>query len=115
MITGRADVYFTVAEFAAMIGREEKTVRNWAAEGRLQFVQLCGVPLVSLHAVENLITGVATPTATDGMAAMRMMNRADRGGRRATTEKHQSSGLPSSRRAGRSDAKEETNDGSRLT
>lgn len=91
MITGRRDTYYTVAEFAAMIGREEKTVRNWAAEGRLQFVHLCGVPLVPLSMIENLLAGAAPATATDGMAAMRMMNRADRRGRRAIPEKHPSS------------------------
>jgi len=92
VITGRKDIYFTVLEFASMIGREEKTVRNWAAEGRLQFVHLCGVPLVPLSMIENLIGNEVPPTATDGKTAMRMMNRADRKGRRAIPEKHPSSG-----------------------
>lgn len=92
MITGRKDTYFTVDEFAAMIGREAKTVRNWAADGRLQFVHFCGVPLVPLSMIENLIGNVVPPTAADGRAAMRMMNRADRKGRRAIPEKHPSSG-----------------------
>ena len=91
MITGRKDSFFTIAEFASMIGREEKTVRNWAAEGRLQFVHLCGVPLVSLSMIENLIGNVVPPTATDGLPAMKMMNRATRAGRRAVPEKHRSS------------------------
>lgn len=83
MIAGRHDTYFTIEEFAAMIGREAKTVRNWAAEGRLRFAHLCGVPLVSLQAVESLIAGTAPAHAADATTALRLMNRADRAGRRA--------------------------------
>lgn len=45
MIQGKRDTYFRVDEFAVMIGRAEKTVRNWAAAGRLAFVYLFGVRL----------------------------------------------------------------------
>jgi hypothetical protein len=86
VITGKRDTYLTVAEFAAMIGRDEKTVRNWSAEGRLRFVHLCGVPLISLRMLERLIEGVAPERADDGLAALKLMNRADRDGRRAARE-----------------------------
>lgn len=84
MITGRTDTWFTVEEFAAMIGLEMKTVRNWVSEGRLQFVYLFSVPLISLTMIENLITGTAPSGAADGKLALRLSNRMDRDGRRAT-------------------------------
>jgi predicted transcriptional regulator len=55
MIRGTSDTFYTVPEFARLVGRTEKTIRNWASEGRITLVHLCGVPLVSLKMVENLI------------------------------------------------------------
>ena len=88
MISGRTDTWFTVEEFAAMVGRSEKTIMNWASEGRLQFAELCGVKLVALSMIENLITSygpVATPSAE---AALRIIGRRDRAGRRTAPERH---------------------------
>jgi hypothetical protein len=85
-----------------MIGREEKTVRNWAAEGRIQFAYLCSVPLVALSMVETLISGAAPTTPGAADAAVRIIGRRDRGGRRTdperrmTRESAASSLLPSS-------------------
>lgn len=73
MIEGKIDTYFTVEEFAAMVGRSEKTIRNWAAEGRLVFADLCGVPMIRLSAIENLITGDAPKEARTGRLANRLM------------------------------------------
>ena len=83
MITGRTDTWLTVEEFAAMIGLEVKTIRNWVSEGRLQFVYLCSVPLISMTMVENLITGTAPSGAANGELALRLSNRMDRNGRTA--------------------------------
>lgn len=77
MIQGQHDTYFTVEELGRMISRDEKTIRNWAASGRLQFVHLCGVPLISMAMLENLITGVVPPGAGDGKLALRLSKRTD--------------------------------------
>ncbi len=90
MIVGKLDTYYTVAEFAAMVGRSEKTIRNWASEGRVQFAQLCGVDLVSLTMVESLITGRLPHDAGDGVLALKLTNRIDRQGRRTKPERHAS-------------------------
>ena len=74
MIVGRRDSWFTVEEFAEMVGREPKTVTNWASQGRIQFVRLCGVPLISLSMLENLITG-AVKTGETGRVAKRILRR----------------------------------------
>lgn len=88
MIVGRHDTYLTLPEFATSIGRSEKTVRNWVAAGELTFVHLCGVPLVSIAMLENLISGVVPTSAEGGKLALKLLNRIDRGGRRATPERH---------------------------
>jgi hypothetical protein len=75
MIQGRTDTYFTVEEFAEMIGRSPKTVTNWAAQGKLRFVYLCGVPLVSLALVEQQIDGHQVVGAEADQVAIRMMNK----------------------------------------
>ena len=95
MISGRNDTYFTVSEFAGMVGRSEKTVMNWRTEGRIQFVSLCGVPLIALSMVENLITGAAPAGADAGGAALRMINRTSRDGRRAAPERRAPRSSPS--------------------
>jgi hypothetical protein len=88
VIQGKRDAYFRVDEFAVMIGRAEKTVRNWAADGRLAFVYLFGVPLVSLALVESLIDGRAETSTVAGDAALRVIGRRDRAGRRTEPERH---------------------------
>lgn len=91
MITGRTDTWYTVEEFASMVGREPKTVMNWAGEGKIQFADICGVKLVALSMIENLITGhgpAATPSAE---AALRMIGRRGRDGRRTQPERHRRS------------------------
>jgi hypothetical protein len=97
MIQGRHDTYYTVEEFAGMVGRADKTIQNWVAQGRMRFVYLCGVPLVSLREVEQLIEGRIPEGAERGLPAARMMNRADRVGRRQEPERH----APPSRRSPR--------------
>jgi hypothetical protein len=82
VIKGHSDTWLTVEEFAAMSGREEKTIQNWVSAGRMQFVHLCGVPLISMTMVENLITGTAPSGAADGTVALRLANRMDRNRRR---------------------------------
>jgi len=74
MIQGRIDTYFTIDEFSAMVGREPKTIKNWAAKGELRFVHLLGVPLVSLALVEQLIDGYQAVGDESGQVALRMMN-----------------------------------------
>ena len=75
MIVGKLDSYLTVAEFAAMVGREPKTVENWAAQGKLRFVHLCGVPLVSLRQVESLIEGRVPGTRDNAAVARAILGR----------------------------------------
>lgn len=87
MIVGRRDTWFTVPEFAGMIGRSEKTVRNWACDGRLQFVYLCGVPFVVLSMIENLFTGEPATAMQHAEAALRATGRRDRDGRRTEPER----------------------------
>jgi hypothetical protein len=97
VITGKHDTYLTPAELATMVGRSEKTVRNWACDGRLQFVYLCGVPLISMKTIESMITGTApaSPASADG--ALRIIGRRDRMGRRTQPERHRRSpGKPES-------------------
>ncbi len=72
MIQGRLDTYFTVEEFAAMVGREPKTVENWAAAGKLRFMNLFGVPLISLKMIESLIEGRIPGVRDDGTLARRI-------------------------------------------
>ena len=78
MIVGRHDTYFTVDEFAAMVGRSPKTVQNWAAQRRMRFTHLCGVPLVPLSTVEALITGASYTGPSGGNIALEMMGRGGR-------------------------------------
>ena len=87
MIQGRHDTYYTVQEFAEMVGRSPKTVRNWASSGRIVFVHLCGTPLVSLSTIENLITGHVPLGAEDGKLALQMMKRSTSQGHRQQPEK----------------------------
>lgn len=54
-----------------MIGRSEKTLRNWASEGKLQFVNLFGVQLISCRMIENLLTHARG--TQDGELARRLM------------------------------------------
>ena len=61
----------------------EKTLRNWVSIGKLQFVHFCGVPLISMTMIENLITGTAPAGTSDGRLALRLSNRMDRNGQRA--------------------------------
>ena len=68
MIKGRNDTFLTVEEFAEMIGREPKTVKNWASRGKIRLVSLCGVPLISLNMIENLIEGRPTSSGSDELA-----------------------------------------------
>ena len=93
MIAGRTDSWFTVDELSKILGRSVKTLENWRSEGRIQFVSLCGVPLVALSHIENLITGVVLRGTDEGSAALRMMNRTDRNGRRAAPERHRAGHL----------------------
>ena len=84
MIEGRDDRYVTIAEFAAMIGRSPKTIANWGAAGKLPFVRLCGVPLISVRAVEDLIESSGSHVRIDDAeVALSMMNRGGRKGRGA--------------------------------
>ncbi len=73
MIVGKDDTYFTVEEFAEMIGRSPNTVRNWASSGKIRFVHLCGVPLIALTTIENLILDTVPAGASDGRLARRAM------------------------------------------
>ncbi len=73
MIQGRLDVYYTVEEFAAMVGREPKTVENWAASGKLRFMNLFGVPLISLKMIESLIEGRVSGARDNGELARRVV------------------------------------------
>ena len=73
MIEGRHDTWYTIDEFAAMIGRDAKTVRNWASKGKLRFAHLCGVPLVSMRMVENLIEGRVATGRDGGEVARRLI------------------------------------------
>lgn len=75
MITGRTDTWLTIDEFAAMVGRSSKTVMNWAAEGKIQFAYLCGVPLVSMRVIETLITGHMPEGAGSERLALELMGR----------------------------------------
>lgn len=88
MIQGRTETWFTVDEFAAMVGRSPKTVMNWASEGRLSFADLCGVKLVSMAMIENLITGHCPAAIPSAEAALRIIGRRDRAGRRTEPERH---------------------------
>lgn len=76
MIVGRHDTFLTIAELAAMIGREPKTVRNWIAEGKLKAVHLVGVPMLAMSHLESLLTGYVPDDAKNGQKALRMMNKA---------------------------------------
>lgn len=73
MIKGTSDTYFTLAEFARMLERSEKTIRNWVSEGRIVPCDLCGVTLFRLSAIENLITGDVPRTAPKGRLARRLI------------------------------------------
>lgn len=55
MIEGKRDTYYTIDEFAQMIGRSPRTVMNWGSEGRIRFHRLFGVPFVSLRALEDIL------------------------------------------------------------
>jgi hypothetical protein len=88
VIPGRNDTFFTVEEFAGMIKRSEKTVQNWASDGRLHFVYLCGVPLISMAMVESLIAGKAPDAGPAAEAALRAIGRRDRDGLRTEPDRH---------------------------
>ena len=88
MIVGKHDTYFTLSEFAEMIGRSEKTVQNWVSDGRLQFAYFCNVPLISMAMVESLIAGNPAEPRPGAEAAMRAIGRRDRVGQRTTPERH---------------------------
>lgn len=75
MIVGRNDTWLTISEFAEMIGRSEKTIRNWASQGRIQFVHLCGAPLVSLRIIETLIATHADAYPENAELALRLMGK----------------------------------------
>ena len=87
MITGRHDVYLTVSEFADMIGRSEKTIRNWVSEGRLTAIHLCGVPLIAMSHIETLIAGVPPATAAGGKRALELSHHMTLDGKRAVPER----------------------------
>lgn len=55
MIVGKRDTYYSVAEFAQMIGRSPRTIENWASEGRIKFNRIFGVPMISLRAIEDIL------------------------------------------------------------
>lgn len=88
MIQGRSDTWFTIEEFAAMIGREPKTLLNWTSEGKIMFADLCGVRLVALSMIESMIAGHVRPSDDAGELALRMIGRLDRHGRRVEPERH---------------------------
>jgi hypothetical protein len=74
-----------------MIGRSPKTVANWAAAGKFEFVHLFGAPLVSLSMVESLIAGRVPAASPAADAALRMIGRRDRAGRRTEPERRRRS------------------------
>lgn len=88
MIVGRNDTWLTVKEFAAMIDHEPHTVQNWASQGRIQFADLCGVKLVALSTIESMISGHVPAAPGSGNAALRVIGRRDRRGRRTEPERH---------------------------
>ena len=77
MIQGRHDTYLTIDEFAQMINRSSKTIRNWHSEGKIQFVYLCGVPLISLLMIENLLEGRMPVGCKKGELAARLIGRVE--------------------------------------
>jgi hypothetical protein len=87
VIQGRTDAWFTVEEFGAMVGRSPKTVLNWAAEGKIQLADLCGVKLVSMAMIENLITGHVPDGARNGDLALELMGRMTPEGTRVQPER----------------------------
>jgi hypothetical protein len=88
VIQGKHDTYLTPRELGGMIDRSEKTIHNWVAGGRLQFVYLCGRPLVSMAMLEALIAGTAGTSPPAAEAALRVIGRRDRAGRRTEPEQH---------------------------
>ena len=77
MFPGPNDTYFTVDEFAEMLGIARRTIENWAHDraNPFRFCHLGKTPLVSARMVENLIEGRSPNHSTDSEKALRLIGK----------------------------------------
>lgn len=55
------DEKLTVAEVAAELGVEEKTVRNWMSQGKLPFLKIMGATRVRKSVVDKILADADAP------------------------------------------------------